>query len=153
MWWFWSSLSSLYLRIWLCSSLWGLITMCCDAIQTRGNFPLPYSVPLCYSNKVQLSVAVQLSSSKGQFSFGSEVVHLKSKFRARWAVAISKNTFWEFLMKLTNFLKNYSIFPKRTISWTQKRKIFSAHDLTCMIFKIKKLNKCVNLTLILVKLF
>mgnify|MGYP003702824317 CR=1 FL=1 len=42
--------------------------MCCGTIQTRGNFPLPYSVPQCYSNKGQLSVAMQCPSNKGQFS-------------------------------------------------------------------------------------
>ncbi|KAF5933249.1 hypothetical protein HYC85_029420 [Camellia sinensis] len=51
----------------------------CDAIQTRRNFPLPYSVPWCHSNRGQLSVAMQLFSRKGQFSFGSEVAHLKSR--------------------------------------------------------------------------
>ena len=70
--------------------------MRCGAIQTRGNFPLPFNAPRCRSNKGQLSVAVQLSSSKGQFSFGSEVVHLKSRFRARSAVAVREIVFENF---------------------------------------------------------
>ena len=43
----------------------------------------------------QLSVAMQCRSDKGQFSicFGSEVVHLKSKFCVGRAVAICKNSF------------------------------------------------------------
>ncbi|GMP79569.1 hypothetical protein CsSME_00035057 [Camellia sinensis var. sinensis] len=47
-----------------------------------------YSVLRCYSNKGQLPVAMQCPLDKGQFSivFGSEVVHLKSKFRARATV-------------------------------------------------------------------
>ncbi|KAI8026422.1 hypothetical protein LOK49_LG02G02167 [Camellia lanceoleosa] len=68
-------------------------SVCCGAIQTRGNFPLPFNAPRCRSNKRQLSVAMQLSSSTGQFSFGSEVVHLESGFYARRAVAVCKNSF------------------------------------------------------------
>ena len=33
--------------------------MRCGAIQTRGNFPLPFNAPRCHSNKWQLSVAIQ----------------------------------------------------------------------------------------------
>ncbi|KAF5932523.1 hypothetical protein HYC85_028694 [Camellia sinensis] len=65
------------------SSLRELIIMRCGAIHTRGNFPLPFNALRCRSNKGQLSIAMQLSSSKGQFSSRSEVVRLKSKFRAR----------------------------------------------------------------------
>mgnify|MGYP003702860799 CR=1 FL=1 len=89
-------------RLW--SSLWGLTIMRYGAIQTRGNFPLPFNAPWCRSNKGQLSVAMQCPPSKGQFSFGSEVVHLKSRFRARWAAVVCKNSLENFLMKLTNFL-------------------------------------------------
>ena len=34
-------------------------TMRCGAIQTRGNFPLPFNALRCHPNKGQLSVAVQ----------------------------------------------------------------------------------------------
>ena len=85
------------------------------AVQTRGNFPLPFNAPRCRSNKGQLSVAMQFPSSKGQFSFESEVVHLKSRFRARWAVVVCKNSFWEFLLRLTDLLSKTIPFPQ---SWT-----------------------------------
>ena len=142
MWWFWSSLSFLYPGVRLQSSLWGLITIHYGAIQTRGNFPLPFNAPRCHSNQGELSDAIQCAAvpskqgatirchsirrgavqTRGNFPLpcsspqargnlpSSEVVHLKSRFRARWAVVVCKNSFWKFLLRLTNFLEKYSIF-------------------------------------------
>ena len=118
-------------------------SMRCGAVQTRGNFPLPFNVLRRRSNKGQLSVAMQLPSSKGQFSFESEVVHLESGFYARWAVAVCKNSFWEFLLRLTEFSRKIiSSFPKLDHFLDPKRNIFSAHNLTCMISNQKIEQAC-----------
>ncbi|KAF5934305.1 hypothetical protein HYC85_030476 [Camellia sinensis] len=36
--------------------------MRCGAIQTRGNFPLPFNALWCRSNKGQLSIAIQCAA-------------------------------------------------------------------------------------------
>lgn len=84
------------------------------AVQTRGNFPLPFKTPQCHFKQGATFRCHVVSFRQGAIfhCYGSEVVHLKSRFRACWAVVVCKNSFWEFLLRLTNLLEKYSIFFK-----------------------------------------
>ena len=87
-------------------------SMRCGAIQTRGNFPLPFRTPQCHFKQGATFRCHAVSFRQGAIfhCHGSEVAHLKSRFGARWAVVVCKNSFWEFLLRLTNLLERYSIF-------------------------------------------
>ena len=120
----------------------GLCLLCiqefsCDLIMGTG-----YSVLRYYSNKGQL--AIQCPSEQGAIFhyFGSEVVHLKSKLCAHWVVAICKSSFENFLWSWLIFSKIIPFFQNWTILLDPKRKIFSAHNLTCMILNQKIEQAC-----------
>ena len=111
--------------------------MHCGAIQTRGNFPLPCSVLQTRGNFPLLWVR------------GCASQRVSSALVEQWSFAkiVFENFYWGWLI----FSKIVSFSKTGPFSWTQKRKIFSAHSLTCMISD-QKLNKHVNLTLMLVKI-
>ena len=115
-------------------------TMCRGIIQTRGNFPLPYSAISCpeLPSKPGATFRCLVPLKPGAIChyLRSEVAYLEGKFRARWALIVCKNSFWKFLLKLIIFSKTIS-FSKIGPCSDPKRRIFSAHNLTCMISKSK----------------
>ena len=82
------------------------------AVQIRGNFPLPFKTPQCHFKQGATFRCHAVSFRQGAIfhCYGSKVVHLKSRFRARSAVAVCEIVFENFLLRLTNLLEKYSIF-------------------------------------------